>query len=94
MVSFNDLNFKNDLEDWLAISAACDGIISVSTALVHFAGACGQKVAIVMPEPQGPWILGLKEDWSIAYPEVGIFRRDHNEPIRNLVQRVAKVVVP
>ncbi len=94
MVSFNDLNFKNDLEDWLAISAACDGIISVSTALVHFAGACGQKVAIVMPEPQGPWILGLKEDWSIAYPEVGIFRRDHNEPIRNLVQSVAKVVVP
>ena len=94
MVSFNDLNFKVDLDDWLAISAACDGIISVSTALVHFAGACGQKVAIVMPEPQGPWILGLKEDWSIVYPEVGIFRRDHNEPIRNLVQRVAKVVVP
>ncbi len=93
MVSFNDLNFKKDLEDWLAISAACDGIISVSTALVHFAGACGQKVAIVMPEPQGPWILGMKEDWSIVYPEVGIFRRDHNEPIRNLVQRVAKVVV-
>jgi hypothetical protein len=47
-----------------------------------------------MPEPQGPWILGVKEDWSIAYPEVGVFRRDHNEPIRNLVQRVAKVVVP
>jgi tetratricopeptide (TPR) repeat protein len=93
MVSFNDLNFKNDLEDWLAISAACDGIISVSTALVHFAGACGQKVAIVMPEPQGPWILGLKEDWSIVYPEVGIFRRNHNEPIRDLVNRIAKVVV-
>ena len=94
MLSFNDLNFKTDLEDWLAISAACDGIISVSTALVHFAGACGQKVAIVMPEPQGPWILGLDEDWSIVYPEVGVFRRHHNEPIRNLVERVAKVVVP
>ncbi len=93
MLSFNDLNFKSDLEDWLAISAACDGIISVSTALVHFAGACGQKVAIVMPEPQGPWILGMNEDWSLVYPEVGIFRRQHNEPIRDLVDRVAKVVV-
>ena len=93
MLSFNDLNFKVDLEEWLAISAACDGIISVSTALVHFAGACGQKVAIVMPEPQGPWILGLDDDWSIAYPEVGIFRRRHDEPITNLVDRVAKVVV-
>jgi tetratricopeptide (TPR) repeat protein len=93
MLSFNDLNFKVDLEEWLAISAACDGIISVSTALVHFAGACGQKVAIVMPEPQGPWILGLDDDWSIAYPEVGIFRRHHDEPITNLVDRVAKVVV-
>ena len=25
------------LDDWVAIAGACDGIISVSTALVHFA---------------------------------------------------------
>ena len=44
------------LDDWVAIAAACDGIISVSTALVHFAGAIGQKVAVVMPGNKGPGI--------------------------------------
>ena len=52
-ITFPKVDYKKNLEDWLAIAAACDGIISVSTALVHFAGACGQKVGIVMPEPQG-----------------------------------------
>ena len=28
--------------------------------LVHFAGAIGQKVVVVMPGEQGPWHLGLK----------------------------------
>lgn len=94
MLSFPALDFKKDLDHWLAIAAACDGIVSVSTALVHFAGACGQKVAVIMPEPQGPWILGTDDQWSIAYPEVLLFRRQHDEPVRNLIDRVAKVIVP
>ncbi len=94
MLNFPKLDFKKDLDHWLAIAAACDGIVSVSTALVHFAGACGQKVAVIMPEPQGPWILGMDDEWSIAYPEVAIFRRAHDEPVRDLVDRVAGVIVP
>jgi tetratricopeptide (TPR) repeat protein len=93
LVSFEDLDFKKDLDPWLAIAAACDGIISVSTALVHFAGACGQKVGVVMPEPQGPWVWGMDDEWSIAYPEVAIFRRKNQESIRDLVDRVARVIV-
>ena len=93
LVSFPQVDFKSKLDDWLAISAACDGIISVSTALVHFAGACGQKVGIVMPEPQGPWILGIDDEWSIAYPNVAIFRRNRDESVTELVDRVAKVIV-
>lgn len=93
LVSFPKLNFKRHLDDWMAIAAACDGIISVSTALVHFAGACGQKVAVVMPEPQGPWILGTDDDWSLAYPEVSIFRRNRTESVRDLVDRIAGVIV-
>ena len=92
-VTFPKVNYKKNLDDWLAIAAACDGIISVSTALVHFAGACGQKVGIVMPEPQGPWILGIEDTWSIAYPNVAIFRRDREESVRDLVERVAGVIV-
>lgn len=94
MVSFPQIDFKRHLDDWMAIAAACDGIISVSTALVHFAGACGQKVGVVMPEPQGPWILGVDDEWSIAYPEVSIFRRRRTESTRDLVDRIAGVIIP
>jgi tetratricopeptide (TPR) repeat protein len=93
LVSFPKLDFKRHLDDWMAIAAACDGIISVSTALVHFAGACGQKVAVVMPEPQGPWILGTHDDWSMVYPEVSIFRRNRTESVRDLVDRISGVIV-
>ena len=78
------------LDDWVAIAAACDGIISISTALVHFAGAVGQKVAVVMPGKQGPWHLGLEDKESMAYKNVKIFRPTiREESIDNLIQRVA-----
>ena len=46
LIVFPELDFKVHIDDWVAIAGACDGIISVSTALVHFAGAIGQKVAV------------------------------------------------
>ena len=63
MIIFPELNFKVHIDDWIALAfGACDGrIVSGSTALVHFAGAIGQKVAVVMPGEQGPWHLGLED---------------------------------
>ena len=46
-----------------------------------------------MPEPQGPWILGIDDNWSIAYPNVAIFRRNREETVKELVDRVAGVIV-
>ena len=85
MLSFNDLDFTKDLDQWLALSAACDGVISVSTSLVHFAGACGQRVAVVMPFKQGHWSLGLDETESIFYPRVSILRRQNAQPLSSLI---------
>lgn len=87
MVSFNDLDFTKDLEHWLAIAAACDGITCISTSLVHFAGACGQKVAVVMPYSQGHWSVGVSDTESIIYPSVHIFRHENNETNSSLIQR-------
>ena len=89
---FPKLDFKRDIDDWMAIAAACDGIISVSTALVHFAGACNQKVAVVMPEKKGPWILGIDDKRSIVYPNVHYFRRDKSETTDQLLTRVARII--
>jgi hypothetical protein len=85
MLSFNELDFTKDLDQWLALSAACDGVISVSTSLVHFAGACGQRVAVVMPFKQGHWSLGMNETESIFYPRVSIFRRRTDETLTSLI---------
>ncbi len=93
IVDFPKVDFRQDLDDWLSIAAACDGIISISTALVHFAGAVGQKVALIMPEKQGPWILGLSDSQSIAYKNVRIYRREKGENMSDLVDRVASLII-
>jgi len=92
LVRFPNIDFKQDLDDWLAISAACDGIVSISTALVHFAGAAGQKIALIMPEKQGPFVWGLDEERSIVYPNVYIFRPVKGETVADMVYRVSLVI--
>ena len=89
MVSFNQLDFTKDLDHWLALSAACDGITCISTSLVHFAGACGQKVSVVMPYNQGHWSVGVSDTESIIYPNVNIFRLEGSEEIRSLIKRAS-----
>lgn len=89
MVSFNHLDFTKDLEHWLALSAACDGITCISTSLVHFAGACGQKVSVVMPYNQGHWSVGVTDTESIIYSNVRLFRRENSESNASLVNRAA-----
>lgn len=89
MVSFNQLDFTQDLEHWLALAAACDGITCISTSLVHFAGACGQKVSVVMPYNQGHWSVGMTDTESIIYPNVNLFRLEAKEDITSLIKRAA-----
>jgi len=89
MLSFNHLDFTKDLEHWLALSAACDGITCISTSLVHFAGACGQKVSVVMPYNQGHWSVGVTDTESIIYPNVNLFRLEAEEDIPSLIKRAS-----
>ena len=93
LLTFPKVNFKTNLDEWLSIAAACDGIISVSTALIHFAGAIGQKVAIVMPGKQGPWHLGLEDKESMAYKNVKIFRPQGDEDLNSVIQKVADLII-
>ena len=92
VINFEKIDFKKDLDTWLALAAACDGIISVSTALVHFAGAIGQKIAVLMPEKQGPWILGIDDRRSIVYPNVYIFRPQSESTLEDLANEVSRII--
>ncbi len=74
LIFFEGIDFKQDIDSWSALIAACDGVFSISTALVHFSSAMGIPTHIIMPNPAGPWILGMDDEDHIAYPNCKISR--------------------
>lgn len=69
------LDFKKDIDGWFALMCACDDIISVSTALVHFAGAAGKSVHLLLSDKGAPFIWGLEDEQSFAYTNIKIYRK-------------------
>lgn len=84
------VDFKKDLDAWHALACACDRVISVSTALVHFAGASGKRVDVLMPDRQGPFIWGLEDGRSVAYPDVHTWRKIKGEESEAFFERIAE----
>ena len=83
------LDFKKDLDGWVSLACACDDIISVSTALVHFAGAAGRSVHLLLSDRGGPFIWGLEEGPSIAYPDIKIYRKKLSETNESFFENVS-----
>lgn len=89
-VTFIDgIDFKKDIDTWFALACACDEILSVSTALVHFAGAAGKKVNLLIGDYQAPFIWGTDSGPSIAYENVYIHRKHKNETIHEFIAKIA-----
>jgi tetratricopeptide (TPR) repeat protein len=86
------IDFKKDIEGWFALSCACDQITSVSTALVHFAGAAGKKVDLLLGEYQAPFIWGVDTGPSIAYANVHIHRKKKDESVVDYMSRVKEIL--
>jgi len=84
------LDFKKDLDGWFALTCACDDIISVSTALVHFAGAAGLSVHLLLSDRGAPFIWGLEGDSSIAYPDIKIYRKSPDQTNEEFFEGVAE----
>jgi tetratricopeptide (TPR) repeat protein len=83
------LDFKKDLDGWLALTCACDEVISVSTALVHFAAAAGRTVHLLLSDRGAPFIWGVQGDKSIAYHDVRIYRKQPDVPNDRFFSAVA-----
>jgi hypothetical protein len=87
------LDFKKDLDGWLALACACDEIISVSTALVHFAGAAGRSIHLLLSDKGSPFIWGLYDKESIAYENIKIYRKLSSESNESFFKKVARKIV-
>ena len=83
------LDFKKDLDGWFSLICACDDIISVSTALVHFAGAAGRSVHLLLSDRGAPFIWGLEGEESIAYPNIKIYRKNSSQSNEEFFEGVA-----
>lgn len=88
------LDFKKDIDGWFSLMCACDDIISVSTALVHFAGAAGRSVHLLLSDKGAPFIWGLEDDYSIAYPDFKIYRKQTEQSAEEFFKNVATKALP
>ena len=84
----NGMDFKKDIDGWVAVAAACDRIVSVSTALVHFMGAIGKRVDLLLSDKQAPFIWGVSEGQSLPYKSVTIWRKKEAETFSELIKRM------
>lgn len=55
LVHFDAVDYREDLEEVLAIIAACDLLITTSNANAHFAGALGKPVWLLYPAERPPF---------------------------------------
>jgi ADP-heptose:LPS heptosyltransferase len=90
-VTFIDgMDFKKDIDGWFALACACDSILSVSTALVHLAGAAGKRVNLLLGDYQAPFIWGTEPGKSIAYENVHIHRKEKTETADGFMRRIGE----
>ena len=83
------IDCTRDIEGWIQCIQACDGVFSVSTALVHFSAALGIPTKIIMPKRYGPWILGVEDTSHLAYRDAEIARLSNpNGAISFLVEEL------
>jgi tetratricopeptide (TPR) repeat protein len=85
VVFIDGIDFKKDIDAWFALICAVDEVISVSTAAVHFSGSVGKQTTILVPEKQGPWILGMEDKEHPAYANSKIERVSANRTIEDIL---------
>jgi hypothetical protein len=60
---------------------------------VHFAGAAGKRVDVLMGTTQGPFIWGLEDGPSIAYQDVHTWRRRDGEDVGDFMIRMREALL-
>jgi tetratricopeptide (TPR) repeat protein len=92
IVFIDGIDFQKQIDEWVALAGVCEQIISVSTALVHFAGAAGKKIDLILGQSQSPFIWGLEEGISLPYESVKIYRQKDKETREEYINRLKKVL--
>ena len=86
---------RSNFDDTIALVAALDDVVTVTTTLAHVCGAIGRHAYVLVPAvPQ--WRYAYRADDGLGlvwYPSssIRLYRRDHGEKtFENAIKRVAK----
>ncbi len=86
---WKDSDPLSDLDEFAALVAALDLVISIPNATVHLAGALGRPTWILLPfAPDWRWQLERMD--SPWYPSVRLFRQPHAGDSKNMVENVRR----
>jgi tetratricopeptide (TPR) repeat protein len=83
----------DDFEDTLALLAALDEVVTVTTTVVHACGAMGRTAKVLVPEvPQWRYALRMDDGGMIWYPKgsIQMYRRVPGETWESTIKRAAK----
>jgi len=91
VVQYPWATLTNDYDDTAALVAELDLVISVTTSVVHLAGALGTKTWCLVPKYPN-WRFGPQpeEDRLIWTKDVQLIRQGENETWQQVIHRVAK----
>ena len=80
-----------DLDEFAALIAALDGVVTACNTTVHYAGALGQKVWILAPKiPE--WRYGVSSDSMPWYADATVYRQPEFDDWASVVREIAEVV--
>jgi hypothetical protein len=86
----DDLDLKDDLDGFAALTSACDLVVTVSNSTGHFAGALGVPAWIMIPAGVGKfWYWGLSGESSPWYPSVTLLRQASTQDWQPVLDEVA-----
>jgi hypothetical protein len=88
------INNDGDYEDWVALIAEMDHVITVTTTVAHVCGALGKKAWVMVNQlPQWRYCVHMDDGGMIWYPQnsVHLYRQKPGEvDWAHCVSRVAK----
>ena len=88
---FDAMAEMTDFADTAALTAACDLVISVDSAMLHLAGSLGRKVWL-LDRYDGCWRWMKGREDSPWYPTLRIFRQSAPGDWGDVVAKVARAL--
>jgi tetratricopeptide (TPR) repeat protein len=85
IIYWDDINYKDDLDDLISISLQCDYVITTATAIQHIASSAGSKVLLI--SDYGTW-AHFGKNYDPWFKNMIPFKSPNNEVINDIIDYI------